>query len=92
MSTDIKLSKAQLSKIILSGGFLGSILSKLAGPWMKVAVPLAKNILAPLGITAAGSEIDAGIQKNTWFKDNNLNNFKQRNEWHNKNRSSSWRF
>ena len=92
MSTDIKLSKAQLSKIILSGGFLGSILSKLAGPWMKVAVPLAKNILAPLGITAAGSEIDAGIQKKTWFKDNNLNNFKQRNEWHNKNRSSSWRF
>ena len=32
MSTDIKLSKAQLSKIILSGGFLGSILSKSAGP------------------------------------------------------------
>ena len=30
---------------------------------MKVAVPLAKNILAPLGITAAGSAIDAGIQK-----------------------------
>ena len=47
---------------------------------MKVAVPLAKNILAPLGITAVGSEIDAGIQNNTWFKDNNLNNFKQRNE------------
>ena len=92
MSTDIKLSKAQLCKIILSGEFLGSILSELAGPWMKVAVPLAKNILAPLGITAAGSEIDAEIQKNTWFRDKNLNNFKQRNEWHNKNRSSSWRF
>ena len=30
---------------------------------MKVAVPLAKNILAPLGITAAASAIDAGIQK-----------------------------
>ena len=30
---------------------------------MKVAVPLTKNILAPLGITAAASEIDAGIQK-----------------------------
>ena len=89
MSTDIKLSKAQLCKIILSGEFLGSILSKLAGPWMKVAVPLAKNILAPLGITAAGSEIDAEIQKITWFRDKNLNNFKQRNEWHNKNRSSS---
>ena len=50
-SADIKLSKAQITKIIQSGGFLGSLLSKLAGPLMKVAVPLAKNILAPLGIT-----------------------------------------
>ena len=32
MSTDLKLSKAQISKIIQSGGFLGSLLSKLAGP------------------------------------------------------------
>ena len=63
MSTDLKLSKAQITKIIKSGGFLGSLLSKLAGPLMKVAVPLAKNILAPLGITAAASAIDAGIQK-----------------------------
>ena len=30
---------------------------------MKVAVPLAKNILASVGITAAASAIDAGIQK-----------------------------
>ena len=30
---------------------------------MKIAVPLAKNVLAPLGITAAASAIDAGIQK-----------------------------
>ena len=30
---------------------------------MKVGVPLAKNILAPLGITATASAIDAGIQK-----------------------------
>ena len=30
---------------------------------MKVAVPLAKNILAALGITAVTSAIDAGIQK-----------------------------
>ena len=63
MSTDIKLSKAQVSKIIQSGGFLGSLLSKLAGPLMKVTVPLAKNISAPLGITAAASVIDAEIQK-----------------------------
>ena len=63
MSTDLKLSKTQISKIIQSGGFLGSLLSKLAGPLMKVAIPLAKNVLAPLGITAAASAIDAGIQK-----------------------------
>ena len=56
-STDLKLSKAQISKIIQSRGFLGSLLSKLAGPLMKVAIPLAKNILAPLGITAAASAI-----------------------------------
>ena len=30
---------------------------------MKVAIPLAKNVLAPLGITAAASAIDAGIRK-----------------------------
>ena len=48
-STDLKLSKAQISEIIQSGGFLGSVLSKLAGPLMKIAVPLAKNVLAPLG-------------------------------------------
>ena len=50
MSTDIKLSKNQMSKIIQSGGFLGSLLSKIAGPLMKAAVPLANNILAPLVI------------------------------------------
>ena len=63
MSIDLKLSKAPISKIIQSGGFLGSLLSKLAGPLMKVAIPLAKNVLAPLGITATASAIDAGIQK-----------------------------
>ena len=30
---------------------------------MKVAIQLAKNVLAPLGITAVASAIDAGIQK-----------------------------
>ena len=63
MLTDIKLSKTQMFKITPSGGFLGSLLSKIAGPLMKVAAPSAKNILAPLGITAATSAIDAGIQK-----------------------------
>ena len=59
-STDIKLSKTQLSKMIQSGGFLGNLLGKLAGPLMKVAMPLAKNAL---GISAAMSAIDGSIQK-----------------------------
>ena len=63
MSIDLKLSKAQISKIIQSGGFLGLLLSKLSGPLMKVAISWAKNVLAPLGITAPASAIDAGIQK-----------------------------
>ena len=46
-----------------SGGFLGNLLSKLACPLMKVALPLAKNVLAPLGLTAALSAIDGSIQK-----------------------------
>ena len=48
---------------------------------MKEAVPLAKSILATLEIAAAASAIDAGIKKKyAWFRDNNLNNFKQKNE------------
>ena len=59
----IKLSKTQLSKMIQSGGFLGNLLGKLAGPLMKVAMPLAKNVLAPLGLSAAMSAIDGSIEK-----------------------------
>ena len=62
-ATDIKLSKAQIKKIIQSEGFLGKLLSKLAGPLMKVALQLAKNVLAPLGLTAAMSAVDGRIQK-----------------------------
>ena len=48
---------------------------------MKVAIPLAKKVLAPLGITGAASAIDAGIRKkNTRFRDHNFNNFNRRNE------------
>ena len=61
-SIDIKLSKTQLSKI-QSGGFLGNLLGKLAGPLMKVAMSLAKNVLAPLGLSAAMSAIDGSIKK-----------------------------
>ena len=75
MSTDIKLSKAQITKLTQSGGFLGSLLSKLAGPLMKVAVPLAKNILAPLGITAAVQRLMQEFKKKTWLWDNDFDNF-----------------
>ena len=63
MSTNLKLSKAKISKIIQSRAFLGSLLSKLVDLLMKVKIPLARNFLAPLGITAAVSAIDAGILK-----------------------------
>ena len=49
--------------MIQSGGFLGNLLGKLAGPLMKVAMPLAKNVLGPLGLSAAMSAIDGSIKK-----------------------------
>ena len=49
--------------MIQSGGFLGNLLGKLAGPLMKVAMPLAKNVLALLGLSAAMSAIGGSIKK-----------------------------
>ena len=59
-------SSVELSKMMQSG-FLG----KLLGPLLKtglpliknVITPLAKSVLIPLGLTAAASAADAGIQK-----------------------------
>ena len=48
MSTDLKLSKAEISKIIQSEGFLGSLLSKLADPLMKIAIPLAEKCFSTI--------------------------------------------
>ena len=63
--------------MIQSGGFLGNLLGKSAGPLMKVPVPLAANVLAPLGISAAMSAIDGSIKKkDAWFRGDNFNNFK----------------
>ena len=58
MSINKKLSKSQISIIVQSGGLLETLLSKLSAPLTKVTVPLAKNVLAPLGITAAALAID----------------------------------
>ena len=67
MSTDLKLSKAHINKIIQSGGFLG----RLLGPLLKTGLPvitnvikpLEKSVLIPLGLAAAASAADAGIHK-----------------------------
>ena len=67
MSTDLKLSKAEICKIIQSGGFLG----RLLGPLLKTGLsliknvikPVTKSVLIPLGLTAAASAADAGIHK-----------------------------
>ena len=67
LSTDIKFSKAQLSKMIQSGGFLGKLLGPLLKtglPLMKSVIkPLGKSVLIPLGLTAEASAADAGIHK-----------------------------
>ena len=63
LSTDIKLSKTQLSKMIKSGGYLG----RLLGPLLKTGLPLmksvikpfSKSVLIPLGLTSAASAADA---------------------------------
>ena len=60
MPTDIKLSKAQMSKVIQSEGFLG----KIIGPLLKTGLRLLKSVIKPLGLlglTAASSAIGAGV-------------------------------
>ena len=82
-STDIKLSKTQLFKMIQSGGFLGRLLVPLLKTglpitWKKnVIKPLAGSFLIPLGLTAAASRADAGKhKKNIRIREYNANNIK----------------
>ena len=63
MSTDIKLSKTQINKLIKEGGALGSILARFLPKLIKPALSSGKNILAPLGLSVAMSATDAAIQK-----------------------------
>ena len=78
LSTDITFSKAQLSKMIQSGGILG----KLLGPLLKTGLPLiksvikplARSVLVPLGLTAAASAADAGIHKKILGSSSDHNN------------------
>ena len=64
-STNIKFSKAQLSKMIQSGGLLGKLLGPLLKtglPRIKIVItPLAIIVLIPLGLTTAASAADARI-------------------------------
>ena len=80
ISTDLKLSKTQITKINKSGEFWGSLLSKLAGPLMKVAVLLAKNNSSCFRNWCRDSKKK---KKSTWFWNNNFNNVQWRNEWYN---------
>ena len=68
MSTDIKLSKVQMNKIIKEGGNLGRLLMNFLPRLIKLAISVGKNILAPLGLSAAMSATDLAIQKkNVWI-------------------------
>ena len=70
------LSKTQLSKMIQSGGFLGGLLGLLLRtglPLLKSIIkPLTKNVLDPLGLTAAASAADAGIHKTILGSSHNI--------------------
>ena len=82
MSSDAKLSKAQISKIAQSGEFLGSLLSILAVPLIKVPVLLAKKYFSSIRKNSGCfSNWCRDSKENTWFRDNYFNNFKWRNEW-----------
>ena len=65
MPTEIKLSKAQISKIIQPGGFLGRLLGPLQKTGLsliKIVIKLlAKIALIPLRVTAAVAAADARI-------------------------------
>ena len=70
MSTDIKLSKVQINKIIKEGGNLGRLLMNFLPKLIKPAISIGKNILAPLGLSAAMSATDAAIQKKMYGSGN----------------------
>ena len=60
-STDVKLSKTRLSKMIQSGGFpsrlLGPLLKTVLQLMKNVIKPLAKSVLVLLGLTATASNL-----------------------------------
>ena len=70
MSTDIKLSKVQINKIIKESGNLGRLLMNFLPKLIKPAISIGKNILAPLGLSAAISATDAAIQKKLYGSGN----------------------
>ena len=70
MSTDIKLSKVQINKTIKEGGNWGKLLRSFLPKLIKPAISLGKNILAPLGLSAAMSATDATIQKKMYGSGN----------------------
>ena len=59
MSTDVRLSKAQIPKIIQSTGFVGKTLGNLGKKvLLDLAALLAKDLLPKLAYKAASSVLD----------------------------------
>ena len=58
MSADIKLSKAQINRIIKSKRPLGPILGRILPKLIKPAISILTNVGLPLGLTAAMSGIE----------------------------------
>ena len=91
MWTDIKLSKVQISKAIQSGGFFGSLLSKLAGPLNESSSSIGKKYFWSIrNNNCCISSRCWNSKENSWFwlsfvlcsASNNFNNFKWRTKWH----------
>ena len=76
MSTDLKLFKAQINKIIQSGGFLGSLLSKLADESINESSNSfnKKCFRTIMHNSSSLSNRCRNSEKNTWLWNNNISN------------------
>ena len=90
-STDMKISEDQVSKRIQSARFLGSLLSKLVGPLIKIVVSFYVITIRRGFNSSCFSNWCRNLKENKWPRNNNFNNSKRINEWHIENCSDSWR-
>ena len=80
LQTDIKLSKAQISKTIQSGGFLGKILGSIIKNWIAI-IKISHKTFWMIGFNSCKfSNRCRSSKKDMWFWNNNFSNFARRNE------------